>query len=196
MMQQVGLFGGSFDPVHFGHLNLAIEIYEKVKLDKLFFCPANVSPHKTEFPPKATAKDRLNMVKIAIEGIYNFAIYDEEIKRNDVSFTIDTIRKMKKDFSGVNINLIIDQDLLENFHMWKEVNEIFENVNIIIGCRSNFSKEDLPLCFKSAKNKKIVTTRQIEISSTFIRSRLEKKLYCGHLIPAKVLYYIKTNGLY
>lgn len=197
MKKKIALFGGSFDPIHFGHLNLAIEILEKAKLDEIIFCPAYISPYKVATPSKASAMERLDMVNLAIDGIEKFSSTDEEIKRNEVSYTIDTLRSFSKKFEGkADLFLIIDQDLIEKFSGWKECNKIFDYATVIIGCRSTFSEKSLPSCLSIASNKKIIITPQLEISSTLIRDRLARRSYCGHLVPAKVLDYIYKHGLY
>jgi nicotinate-nucleotide adenylyltransferase len=196
-MRQFGLFGGSFDPIHFGHINLALEILEKGNLEKILFCPANISPHKTSIPPRATSKERVEMVSLAIQGMEKFELFDEEIKRGGVSYTIETLQMVRKKFAkDVQINLIIDQGLIKNFHEWKEWQEITQLVNIIIGCRATFSKKEIPPSFEEISNKKFIITSQFEVSSTLIRDRLARGLYCGHLVPAKVLDYIYKHRLY
>lgn len=196
-MRKIGLLGGSFDPIHFGHINLAVEILEKASLDEILFCPANISPHKIDLPPKATAKQRLDMVKLAIEGIDEFSIYDEEIERKNISYTIDTLRALRKKYSSdVEINLILTPSLLENLDSWKECNDLFELANIIIASDTNFIENNLPRCLKEISNKNIIITRRFEVSSTDVRSRLSSSAYCGHLVPSKVLDYIYKHSLY
>lgn len=196
-MKKIALFGGSFDPVHFGHLNLAIEVLEKARLDEIIFCPAYISPFKVEAPPKASAKQRLEMVKLAIEGIKKFSVTDEEIKRNEISYTIETLRSFSKKFEGkAELSLIIDQDLTQKFCNWKDCNQIFDYATVIIGLRSTYIEKNLPPVLSSASNKKIIITSQFEISSTLIRDRLAAGAYCGHLVPAKVLDYIYKHDLY
>lgn len=196
-MKKIGLFGGSFDPIHFGHLNFAIEILEKSKIDEILFCPANISPHKVKNPPVASSKNRLEMVKRAIKGIDKFSLFDEEITRGNVSYTIDTLKALKKKYSeNTEINLIIDQDLIKNFSKWKDYKDIFKMVNIIIGCRSDFILSNLPECFVKIPNKKMIITRHFEICSTMIRKRLASGFFCGYLVPAKVLDYIYKHSLY
>ena len=91
-MKKVGFFGGTFDPIHFGHINLALQLKEILALDEVLICPANISPQKSELPPVASPKDRLNMISIMIEGIEGFRLLDMEIQRKGISYTIDSVR--------------------------------------------------------------------------------------------------------
>ena len=196
-MEQIGLYGGSFDPLHFGHINLALEILEKSSLDKILFCPAFISPHKLKTPPKVSSEDRLQMLKLAIADIKNFDVYDGEIKRKGVSYTIDTLEELQEKYlNKAKISLVIAQDSLSYFCSWKDYKKIIEKFSILIGCRSNFSETEIPLELKNSATKNFITTKRLEISSTDIRERLKKELYCGHLMPAKVLDYIYAHKLY
>jgi len=191
--RHIGLYGGTFDPVHFGHLNLAIEMYEKNNLDEVLFCPNFISPLKIDTPPIASAVHRLNMAKLAISDISYFSIYDEEIKRQGVSYTIDTLRALQKKYFDATISLIVAQDALSEFSKWKDYKEILKIAPLLIGTRGSF---DLSEELKKDVNKNLILTRHLDISSTDIRDRLKKGLYCGHLVPLKVLDYIKHNSLY
>lgn len=192
--QKIGFFGGTFDPIHFGHLNLAIEVFEKMGLDQILFCPAYIAPHKISTPPVASAKDRYEMVKIAIEDIKNFSIIDEEIVRKGVSYTIDTLQALKEKYPNAKFYLILAQDSMIDFLKWKDYKKILHETTLIIGYRPNSS--EIPQELLDIYNKNLIMTKQFEISSTNIRDRLKRKLYCGHLIPSKVLDYIYKKGLY
>ncbi|MDE3045298.1 MAG: nicotinate (nicotinamide) nucleotide adenylyltransferase [Verrucomicrobiota bacterium] len=185
-MKKVGFFGGSFDPIHFGHLNLAIEILERCGLDEVLFCPAFCSPFKTEHPPVASGDHRLEMVRRAISAIRQFRVTPVEIERKGPSFTVETLRKLQT--KGASYHLILAEDAALHFDRWKEPQQIIELAPLIVGTRG------MSVAVPMAK-----TTVQIplfDISSTEIRARLKKKLYCGHLIPAKALDYIQEHGLY
>lgn len=192
-MKEVALFGGSFDPIHFGHINLAIQIKEFLNLDKVLFCPTYISPFKENTPTQVTALDRLEMVKLAINGINDFEVIDFEIDNKKISYTIDTLKFLKKSYN--KLRLIITEDSLEKFHLWKDYKEILKIAPLIVGTRKiNFKQ------FKSENfvinQDSFVKTSTFEISSTIIRQRLKKRVYCGHLIPKEVLDYIYNRGLY
>jgi nicotinate-nucleotide adenylyltransferase len=167
-MKKIGLFGGSFDPIHFGHLNLAIEMLETHGLDEIVFCPAFCSPFKTEAPPVASASDRLEMVKLVVGEVPQFRVSSLEVDRGGPSFTIETLRALPKG----DYYLILTEESVTSFSKWKEFEEIKARATLLIG------------------------KRKFPISSTLIRERFKKKLYCGHLVPAKALYYIDKHRLY
>ena len=168
-MRKVGFFGGSFDPIHFGHISLALCLLEKYNLDRILFCPAAVSPFKTGSPPVASGKDRVEMLKLALDHP-QFKISTIELDRGGTSFTIDTICELSKEYE---LNLLLsDEAAAGGLEKWKESEALQKMAPPLIGARSR------------------------EISSTGIRKRLSKKLYCGHLVPLKALDYIQANQLY
>ncbi|NGX49816.1 MAG: Nicotinate-nucleotide adenylyltransferase [Candidatus Anoxychlamydiales bacterium] len=191
-MKNIGFFGGSFDPIHLGHLNLAIQILEKLKLDKIIFCPANVSPFKTRKPPLASSKDRFEMARIAIKDFKDFEITNFEIKNENISYTINTLKALK---NSDNLRLIITEDTLLNFDKWKDYKNILQIAPLIVGVRNkfleNFESENFTL-----DNKNFVKTNVFEISSTEIRKRLKSQKNCSHLIPKETLDYIYNRKLY
>ncbi len=191
-MKEVGFFGGSFDPIQFGHINLAIEIKEKLNLEKILFCPTSLSPFKVKNPSKTSSHDRHEMLKIALKGIKDFEITDIEIKKEAVAYTIDTLNVLKNRY---NLRLILTEEALLTFHLWKEYKQILKIAPPIVGTRSESLTE-----FKSENfilnSNNFVKTNIFEISSTNIRERLKKTMYVGHLVPKEVLDYIYKRGLY
>ena len=202
MGKSIGFFGGTFDPIHCGHLNLAIEILEARQLDEVWFCPAYISPHKLEISP-TSVEHRLKMLSLAIEGEPRFKILDTEIKRLSPSFTIDTIQELLATQLGKSdphrFSLILGEDAFPGFFHWRQPEEIVRLVPLLIGSRSGFfPTEELkgdPRIIESIENG-ITPTRVMEISSTDIRDRISRRLYCRHLMPAKVLDYIYAHDLY
>lgn len=190
-MKKIAILGGTFDPIHFGHINLAIELFEKEQLDQIIFCPANISPHKIKKPPLASAFHRLNMIKLAIKKFKDFVVDDEEITRKGISYTIDTINNIVKKYPNDKIYFILAKELLGSFSSWKDYKEILNKVTLLVG-----SSQEAPLNYLDLSNKKIINIRHLSISSTDIRIRLKQKLYCYHLLPKEVLDYIIDNDLY
>lgn len=188
-MKTLGLFGGSFDPVHFGHIALALAFLEAKKVDRVLFCPARLSPLKKGEPPTASAEQRLEMVKRAIKPFAGFALLDFEIKREELSYTIDTVRFLLK--SGEKVRLILGEDGLHTLEKWKEVEELIKLAPPLVGSR--LGQPTPPSTFPELS---FMPIRNLEISSTEIRARLKKGLYCGHLVPESVLDYIKKYNLY
>ena len=194
MKKTVGFYGGTFDPIHFGHINLAIQLLETHRLDEVLFCPAYCSPFKTAAPPHASPQHRLEMARIALTGIPHFRITSYEVERNDPSFTIDTLATIRKE-SGVDMKfrLILSEEAALHFDQWKDFQELIRVAPPLIGTRSAPAlRGTLAKALKSS----FTSTKIFEISSTDIRDRLKKGLYCGHLVPEKVLDYIQANGLY
>jgi nicotinate-nucleotide adenylyltransferase len=196
--KKVGFYGGTFDPIHLGHINLALEILEKHNLDEVWFCPANVSPHRQR-ADHTTAEHRLNMVKLAISDIPQFKLIDIECKRGGVSYTIDTLKQLiEKHGKTDQFYLILGDDSLKGFMQWKDPQAIVDLVPILIGRRSEGSIQwDIfPPKILQALKDGFTPTRLMAISGTDLRDRLQKGLYCGHLVPSKVMDYIYQNHLY
>lgn len=202
-MKKIGFFGGSFDPIHLGHLNLAIQMLEAHNLDQIFFCPTSQSPHKTEAPPIAAKEHRRAMVVAAIAPLPKFTFLDTEIQKSSPNYTIETIRMLletdeKKKGAKKQYFLILGDDSLTGFHKWKEVEELMVLAPPLVGCRAGESSfpKTLSKTVLAAVKKGYTKISLMEISSTEIRSRLQLGLYCGHLLPAKVWEYIHQNQLY
>ena len=168
-MKRIGFFGGSFDPIHFGHIALAISLLEQHTLDEVLFCPAFCSPFKVDSPPRVDGKHRLKMLELALD-YPKFRATSMEIDRGATSYTIDTLKALQKE--GVQWKLLLSDETAKSLPQWKEAKEIVQIAEPLIG------------------------TKDLQISSTKIRHRLKKRLYCAHLIPSKVLDYIFANDLY
>ncbi len=202
MGKNIGIFGGTFNPIHLGHLNLAIEAIEKKPLDEVWFCPAHQNPFKLDEQPIA-AHHRLEMIKRAIAHVPHCRVIEFELERQPPSYTIDTLRYLiaqERDRSDPNrFFLIIGDDSLPGFLSWHQVDEIIRLVPLIVG-----SRDTAPISNRHSANAKIqgalteglLKTRLMEISSTEIRERLAKGKCCVHLLPKEVLDYIKEHHLY
>lgn len=198
-MKKLGFFGGTFDPIHFGHLNLAIQIQEAHQLDEVFFCPTSLSPHKLQEQPAVSKEHRLAMTHLAIAPIKSFTLIDWELDQEGPSYTIDTIHELKKKYPDDQIHLILGEDSLKGLSSWKEAETLLKLAPPLIGTRSIGKKWNLSAFSREVKEKILQGCTPIavmDISSTVIRSRLLEEKYCGHLIPFKVLDYIYQNELY
>jgi len=189
-MSRVGIFGGSFDPIHNGHLITAMHVKEVRNLDKIIFIPCHISPHKLA-GGHSLPDDRLNIVKSAVSGITGFEVSDFELRKGAVSYSIDTIKHFKKKYD--EIDLIIGYDNLLVFESWKSPDEITQLVNLVVLKRKTESEEKSNRFFKFAH---FVDTPIIEISSTEIRKRISQNKPVNFLIPEKVLNYITKKNLY
>ena len=190
-MSKVGIFGGTFDPIHLGHLITAQSVKEIRNLDKIIFIPAYISPHKTDAKP-SSPEDRLNMIKLAVDGIPFFDCSDIEVNKGGISYTVDTLRELKKYYD--KIEFIIGYDNIFTFHTWKEPDEIFKLADVIVLKR----KSSHPPQFedKYFRQAIFVQTRGIEISATDIRERVKSGMPINFLVPPKVMEYIYNHKLY
>ncbi|MBV9392235.1 MAG: nicotinate (nicotinamide) nucleotide adenylyltransferase [Verrucomicrobia bacterium] len=182
---KLGLYGGSFDPIHHGHLILARQALEELKLDALVFIPAAESPFKPNHTI-APAQDRLAMVRLAIEMEQYFGIDPIEIEREAPSYTIHTARAYRARNPTDELFFLIGEDHVESLPRWNEFNELKQIVQFVILSRSERCwPEDYP-----------VIRKRIELSSTEIRNRVAKKQPISYLVPEKVLHYIIDKNLY
>lgn len=195
---KIGLYGGSFDPLHFGHLNLAIELKEKRGLDEVWFCPAQISPFKLHSAPNVDGKNRLIMLKSVLEEIPGFRVLDIEVQREGPSYTVDTLLELRSQFPEHEFYMLMGEDALPHFFQWHKAEEIATLAKLLIGTRTakDFSKVHGSPEIQAALKAGLTQTRMMDISSTEVRERLKKREYCGHLVPAKILAYIYQNRLY
>jgi len=190
-MSKVGIFGGTFDPIHMGHLITAQSVKELRNLEKIIFIPAFISPHKSD-AKTSSPSDRLNMIKLAVEGIPFFDYSDIEVKKGGVSYSIDTLRELKKQYT--ELEFIIGYDNIFTFHTWKEPDEILKLAKIIVlKRRSSHPPQFEDKYYHQAI---FVETRGIEISATDIRERVKNGLPINFLVPPDVMEYIYKQKLY
>jgi nicotinate-nucleotide adenylyltransferase len=194
-IRKVALFGGTFDPIHFGHLNMALEILEARKLDEVWFCPAQINPHKQGIQ-SALAHHRAQMVSLAIEQMPCFKHIDTELKRPGPSFTIDTLKEPLE--HQTEFSLLIGEDSVLGFFQWHQAAEIVKLVPIYVGCRLIKTSSHLTgdPAISSALEKGMTKTHIMEISATEIRERVSQKKNIWYLTPSKVVDYIYDNHLY
>lgn len=190
-MRAVGVFGGSFDPVHSGHLITAQVLLEKRNLEKIIFVPCYISPHKIE-KGASLPEHRLEMLKLAVDGNSNFDVCTFEINRQEVSYTIETLRELKNIYS--KLELIIGFDNILKFDTWKEPDEIFNLVNVVVMKRPGTAEPEIK--DKYYNNAVFVDTPMLEISSTDIRARVKNNMSIDFYTPEKVKEYIYRNKLY
>ena len=190
-MEKVGIYGGTFDPIHHGHLITAQSVREIRNLDKIIFIPTYISPHKTNIKT-SSPEDRLNMLKIAIEGVEFFDVSDFEIKKHDISYTIETLRQLKKYYD--EIELIIGYDNIFKFYTWKDPDEIMKLAKVIVLKRK--SSQPVEYTDKYVEQAIFVQTRGIEISATDLRYLVHTRLPIHYLGPKEVEKYIYEHKLY
>jgi nicotinate-nucleotide adenylyltransferase len=212
---RIGLFGGTFDPIHWGHLRSAEEVSETFNLDRILFIPASIPPHKRG-QTATPARDRLQMVRLAAAKNARFRVSTVEISRPGVSYSIDTIRhfaerKGKED----SLFFIIGLDAFREIGSWKNFSEIFPLCDFIVTSRPG-SKDSDPLrgtgiavkklfCYdRNRRNYKhwsgtrifFINLTDIAISASGIRERVKEGKSIRYLVPLGVETYIKKRGLY
>lgn len=196
-MKKIGIIGGSFDPIHFGHFHLALSLLEAHSLEEILWIPAKINPLKTKMP--VDDHHRLRMIQLATEDIPFFKISDAEIKRQGASYTIDTLRDLKNERPKDQFYLLLGDDVIPHFMKWKEPEAIIDLATILIGVRTDARLPDLdhlPMEIKKSFEKGWTPIPILDISSTNLRKRLKDNLLCSHLMPAKVLDYIAAHHLY
>lgn len=189
--QQIGLFFGSFNPIHIGHLIIASYIVENTFLDKIWFV---VSPHN---PLKNTDElleenIRLELVRKAIKNNKKFFATDVEFHLNRPFYTINTLNHLKNKYKTKEFTLIIGEDNLDKFDKWKAYQEIINNYKIIVYPRNNINTKK----FEEIKTIQRVNSPQIEISSTRIRENIKNNKSVQYLLPEKVRKEIEKNKYY
>ena len=197
-MSKVGFFGGSFDPIHFGHLKLAKELAAHAGLQEVWFCPAKINPHKQDRATTAIAH-RLNMIALAIEGDPLFSLLNIEAKREGPSYTVDTLQSLIEREKR-EIVLILTDELIPDFMRWKDPQKIVSMVPLLIGSRLGSATGILESikdpAIREAMKKGLCPTTLFSISSTELRRRLAAGIACDKWIPQKVLDYIAQHKLY
>lgn len=204
MGKLIGIYGGSFDPIHFGHLNMAVEMMEAHHLHEVWFCPAGQNPFKQHVA--MSPEHRLNMLRLATEGEPRFKILETEIFKPGPSYTLDTLNELEKiESESTDPNtfaLIIGTDAARSFHKWHRPDQIIQLARPLVGRRTDELEESTDEIFEGspavveALRQGMTPTRLMEISSIEIRYRIKKKKYCRHLVPGKVLDYIYSHHLY
>lgn len=199
-MSRVAIFGGTFNPIHNGHILCASECMRKTNCEKVIFVPSNIPPHKTINSCGVSSFDRLEMCKIAIREYHNFEISDFEIKNNSMSYTVNTLEYFAETLKNTELFFLIGQDMFLTLLDWKNPTRIFELAYICVvqRYRSEFD-DDLGYteCLKKMGAKFVfINLVPCELSSTFIRKRISEKKDVSKYLPGGVEQYIKNNGLY
>ncbi len=190
---KIGIFGGTFNPPHIGHLIVAETVRDEINLDKIFFVPSFISPHKQD-EQNELAEHRYTMTRLAIEGNKNFECLDVELKRKDVSFTIDTVTYIHKNLPKDVLYLIIGMDNYQTFHNWKNYTEILDIATLVVMNRPHYTPEINPNL--PSKQIYFASVPNIGISSSEIRERIMRGESVAYQVSEKVLNYIELNGLY
>jgi nicotinate-nucleotide adenylyltransferase len=199
MCHRLGVFGGTFDPIHIGHLILAEEARVRLALDYVLFVPAKVSPLKLQ-ATFGSARDRLNMVLLATQDNPCFRVSCVDLNRAGPSFTVDTLRAIKEQFGDqTQLFFIMGMDSLCGLRAWRQPQEIIRLTRLIAISRPSFGV-DLPSLDRDvpgiSQATDVITSLQLGISSTDVRARLHQGLPIRYQVPASVEAYIREHALY
>ncbi|MCU0666130.1 MAG: nicotinate-nucleotide adenylyltransferase [Candidatus Omnitrophica bacterium] len=186
---RIGILGGTFNPVHLGHLILAEEAREKLGLDKIIFVPAYLPAHKKK-KGIVSAFHRYQMLKLAIKGNKHFSVSDFEIKKKGISYTIDTIRHFMASCSSDRFYFITGSDLLKYLDEWKDLSDIIRMVKFVVATRPGYPLEKIPDYIRT------VPIRSVDISAFEVRDCIRKGKSFRYLVPEQVFDYIKANKIY
>jgi len=193
--QKIGLLGGTFDPVHLGHLKIAKSVLTELELEKVYFIPAHkhaIKSNEKISPPET----RLKLLQIALKKFPFFTVSDFELQNDNISFTIDTLKKIREYEKLPNAELyyIIGYDNLNELHLWKDYKKIMDMVQIVVVGRVGKYNDEF---IKPFKDKFIFPDiPQIDISSTKIRKRIAENKSWKSMVPNEVHQYIIINNLY
>ena len=198
-MKKYGIFGGSFNPIHYGHLMICEYIKEEMGLDKVIFIPTGNPPHKEL---ELSAKDRYEMVRLAISPNPDFEISDIETIRVKKSYTVDTIRELKKIYKEEKLYFLIGLDSLFQLKTWMKIGDLSQEIEFVVALRPGYldreevNKEIDFLRENFGTKVNLIKTPLYEISSTDLRDRIREGKSLRYLIPKKVLDYIEESGFY
>lgn len=197
-MPEIGLMGGSFNPIHCGHVALARAALESGRVERVLFLPTGNPPHKKE--GLADKFDRLRMVELAVEHEAGMAVCREEIDRDGVIYTVDTLAALKRKMPDCTLTYLIGADTLRALGTWRRVETVIERCKFLVMMREGETREEVirlaGLWTQRGAQIDFLDARKMDISSTQIREQIQKGLSFERLVPQAVADYIHEHGLY
>ena len=197
-MPEIGLMGGSFNPIHCGHVALARAALESGRVERVLFLPTCNPPHKKE--GLADKFDRLRMVELAVEHEAGMAVCREEIDRDGVIYTVDTLAALKRKMPDCTLTYLIGADTLRALGTWRRVETVIERCKFLVMMREGETREEVirlaGLWTQRGAQIDFLDARKMDISSTQIREQIQKGLPFERLVPQAVADYIHEHGLY
>ena len=202
-MSKTGIFGGTFNPVHKGHEKIALEFYDKFKLDKLIIIPANIPPHK-QIGGKITAGQRFEMCGICFNKYkdYNICVSDCEIKNDNISYSYNTLTEIKNNDRDAKLYFLVGSDMFLYLENWYKYRDLFELCAFVVAFRDNRGRREvLELREKFIRSGAVIEMLEneaFEISSSEIRNNIKNNnlINLEKYMSAEVLDYIKENNIY
>lgn len=189
MSARIGVFGGTFDPIHIGHLVAASEAHTALQLDQVIFMPAG-QPWQKSHIPVTSAEERFAMVECAVDGDHRFVASNLEIKRSGPTYAIDTVRELKQLYPDATFTWIVGADVLSSLTTWHEWESFICEVEIAAVNRAGVTADSVPFDYTA------VEMPDIRVSATQLRERLTKGISCKYLIPNAVLDLIEARQLF
>ncbi|HVS26575.1 MAG TPA: nicotinate-nucleotide adenylyltransferase [Burkholderiales bacterium] len=211
-LNPIGILGGTFDPVHYGHLTLAAEVAEQLNLAEVRFIPAGTPPHRPA--PLASPKARVDMLQLAISGNPRFSVDQREISRTSARYTVDTLSELRQEVGASRpLCLLLGTDAFAGLATWRRWEKLFNLAHVAIALRPGFSLKDLPpvLAAEFAKRRApsprtavsspcgsivVLEITPVDISASMIREQLAEGATVRDWLPPAVLDYIRINHLY
>jgi nicotinate-nucleotide adenylyltransferase len=199
--ERIGVFGGSFDPVHMGHLTIAQDAVEQLELNRLIFVPAAVPPHK-QGKTLVEGRHRFEMLQLATETNLSFEVSDMELQRGGVSYTFDTMKQIQFEYPDAELFFIVGLDSLVELHLWRNIEQLLEVCTVVPFARGGedparvAEQIQLSNVWKTKLLERLIRIHEIEISASEIRMRLAEGLSIRYLVPPEVEMYIAEHHLY
>ena len=199
-MKKIGIMGGTFNPIHNGHLELAEAAYQYCDLDEVWFMPSGISYLK-EQGDIVSGKHRLEMTKLAVQNIEHFKCSDMELRREGYTYTIDTLRLLHEKYPKDEFYFIMGADSLFGLSKWKEPEKITKLCTLVTVIRDDVDSQELLTqkdCVEETLGAKVIVVpfRRVDISSSTIRNKLLHGESVKNMLPETVLEYMDANGLY
>lgn len=187
---RIGMLGGSFDPPHVGHLLIAVDAFEALALDKLYFIPAAIQPFKVG-QAGASARDRVEMTRRLIGDDARFTVDTVETERQGVSFSVDTVTAFAGRYPNAERFFLVGTDVMPTFGNWREPDRIMKLAEVVVVSRGEPSEAG-----SWRGSFRTITTRRVDVSSTEIRTRVKAGQSIAGFVPPSVAAYIAEAGLY
>ena len=199
-MKKIGIMGGTFNPIHVGHLLLAEWAKDAEGLDEIWFIPTGCSYMKSN-QDIVIPTERFQMTKLAVSGNESMKVLDIEIKRKGYTYTYETLEELKEQYPECHFYFIFGADCLFSIENWKHPERIFANCSIIAAVRGDATREEMKTKILDLQEKfqadiRLLPFLQLEISSTSIRERLKTGQSVRYLVPDSVISYIEEKGFY
>jgi nicotinate-nucleotide adenylyltransferase len=212
-MGPLGIFGGTFDPIHFGHLRPALELYEQLGLERVHMLPSAVPPHRQQ--PHASAEQRLAMLELALQGQDELVVDRRELERSGPSYMVDTLASLREEVGDTPLCLLLGVDAFLGLSTWERWQGLFERAHIVVAHRPGWHMEEqqMPRALRQEVSSRWLASAsqlhqrpaggvwlqgvtQLAISATGIRERIAAGASANYLLPATVWQYIQQHGLY